>query len=163
MERRDGINHPELMEPACDADDASNIVESTDRHAAKMEALPANSPGFSLGFDKRDFLSCRRKPYRGYPPGRTPAKNNDHTVINSEDFDALIHRLGEELPGEGIDLDNLLAPDLPDRDVDLPCFDLDVLTVRLEGLLFVEDRISFLLLDPDLLGEPFDKLGHHPL
>ena len=71
-----------------------------------------------------------------------------------KDFDALIHRFRGELTGECVHFHNLLATDLPYGNIDLLRIDGDVLAVGLEDLLFVEDRIALLLLDPDLLGKP---------
>lgn len=96
-----------------------------------MEALPADPCFFPFGLDKRNGFFCGGEADCGHPSGRAPAENNDHTKkVILEDFDALVHRLREEFAGERIDLDDLLAPDLPDRDIDLFCIDLDVLAVR---------------------------------
>jgi hypothetical protein len=61
-QRRDDIGHPAFVKTPRLADDAGDIVEGTDRHTPKMEALPADPPGFPLWFDKRDLFSCRCEP-----------------------------------------------------------------------------------------------------
>ena len=76
----------------------------------------------------------------------------------SENFNALIHRLREQFARERIHFDDLLATDLPDRDIHLFCVHGDVLPVGLEDLLFVEDSIALLLLDADFLGQAIDEL-----
>ena len=74
-----------------------------------------------------------------------------------EYFDPFIHRFREQFAGKRINLDDLFTPYLPDGDIDLLGINRDIFLFRFEDLLFVEDRIAFLLLDAHFLGKPVDQ------
>src|SRR5512136_1409268 len=77
-------------------------------------------------------------------------------MARSEELGARVHRLGEDDARDRVQLEELLPPELPDRQVDELELDGDVLPVRLEDPLLVEDGIPLDLLDPHLLGELLD-------
>jgi hypothetical protein len=72
-----GIENAEVPECIRIMDLACHVVHGTDRHAAGVETLAADSAQTSA-FYELDFLSGGRKPDGSNPSGRPATDDNDH-------------------------------------------------------------------------------------
>ena len=108
---------------ACRTDHAGGIVQGTNGHTPKMEALPANPPDstsvtfFPADASRIDAIS------------RQDPRQEQRSCLLPGFFRRLLRLHPWVLePGHGkcIDFDNLFAPDLPDGYVNLFCLDGDI-------------------------------------
>ena len=144
------FHHPETLECSERVNRAGYIIQSADGHTAEMEALTPDA-AYPPAFDKPDLFSSGGEPDRCDPAGRAATQNNDRGIsVNhneknlvlsggvsgfkppifiSKNFATLVHRFREQFAGECIHFDDLLAPYLPDRDIDLLGIDSDIFPV----------------------------------